>query len=111
MKNFQIIRYLKKILPIIVIICVLATYAINFKLKNSNTFVASEVIHYNDPAAEQGLTPTGSKLDVNEMLVLVCLAGLFYGIGNGIIYKMGYTTGGGDVVMQLVSKYLKVFYI
>ena len=67
MKNFQIMRYLKKILPIIVIICVLATYAINFKLKNSNTFVASEVIHYNDPAAEQGLTPTGSKLDVNEI--------------------------------------------
>ena len=67
MKDFQIMRYLKKILPIIVIICVLATYAINFKLKNSNTFVASEVIHYNDPAAEQGLTPTGAKLDVNEI--------------------------------------------
>ena len=67
MKNFQIMRYLKKILPIIVIFCVLATYAINFKLKTSNTFVASEVIHYNDPAAEQGLTPTGSKLDVNEI--------------------------------------------
>ena len=67
MKKFQIMRYLKKILPIIVIVCVLATYAINFKLKNSNTFVASEVIHYNDPAAEQGLTPTGSKLDVNEI--------------------------------------------
>ncbi len=67
MKNFQIMRYLKKIMPIIVIFCVLATYAINFKLKNSNTFVASEVIHYNDPAAEQGLTPTGSKLDVNEI--------------------------------------------
>ena len=67
MKNFQIMRYLKKLLPIIVIFCVLVTYAINFKLKNSNTFVASEVIHYNDPAAEQGLTPTGSKLDVNEI--------------------------------------------
>ena len=67
MKNFQIMRYLKKILPIIVIFCVLATYAINFKLKNSNTFVASEVIHYNDPMAEQGFTPTGSVLDVNEI--------------------------------------------
>ncbi len=67
MKNFQIMRYLKKILPIIVVFCVLATYAIHFKLKNSNTFVASEVIHYNDPAAEQGVTPTGSKLDVNEI--------------------------------------------
>jgi diguanylate cyclase (GGDEF)-like protein len=67
MKNFQILRYLKKLLPIIVVFCVIATYAINFKLKSSNTYVASEVIHYNDPAAEQGLTPTGSKLDVNEI--------------------------------------------
>ncbi len=67
MKNFQILRYLKKLLPIIVVFCVIATYAINFKLKSSNTYVASEVIHYNDPAAEQGLTPTESKLDVNEI--------------------------------------------
>ncbi len=67
MKNFQIMRYLKKLLPIIVVLCVLATCAINLKLKKSNTYVASEVIHYNDPAAEEGLTPTGSKLDVNEI--------------------------------------------
>ena len=67
MKNFQIMRYLKKLLPIIVVLCVLATCVINLKLKKSNTYVASEVIHYNDPAAEEGLTPTGSKLDVNEI--------------------------------------------
>lgn len=67
MKNFQIFRYLKKLIPFIVIICVLATYAINYKLKSSNTYVVSEVIHYNDPMAEQGLTPTGTKLDVNEI--------------------------------------------
>ena len=67
MKNFQIARYLKKLLPIIVVLCIVATYAINLKLKNSNTYVASEVIHYNDPAAEQGLTPTGSDLDVTEI--------------------------------------------
>ncbi len=60
-------RYLKRILPLIVVFCLLATYAINFKLKNTNTYTASEVIHYNDPMAEQGLTPTGSKLDVNEI--------------------------------------------
>ena len=67
MNNFQVFRYLKKLLPIIVVLCVVATYAINFKLKSSNTYVASEVIHYNDPAAEQGVTPIGSKLDVNEI--------------------------------------------
>lgn len=67
MKNFQIIRYLKKLLPIIVIFCLLATYAVYFKLSASNTYIASEVIHYNDEQAEQGLAPTGDKLDVNEI--------------------------------------------
>ena len=67
MKNFQIIRYLKKLLPFIVIFCLLATYAVYFKLSSSNTYIASEVIHYNDPQAEKGLAPTGDKLDVNEI--------------------------------------------
>ncbi|MBR5517988.1 MAG: diguanylate cyclase [Clostridia bacterium] len=67
MKKIHIMKYLKKILPIIIVFCVLATYAINYKLNQSNTYVASEVIHYNDYQAEQGLTPTGSKLDVNEI--------------------------------------------
>ena len=48
------------------------------------------------------------RFDVTETIVLVCMAGFFYGISNGIIYKMGYTTGGGDVIMQLVSKYMNV---
>ena len=67
MKNFQIIRYLKKLLPIIIAICLLATYAVYFKLSRSNTYIASEVIHYNDAQAEKGLAPTGDKLDVNEI--------------------------------------------
>lgn len=67
MKNFQILRYLKKLLPIIVIFCLLATYAVYFKLSTSNTYIASEVIHYNDEQAEKGLAPTGDKLDVNEI--------------------------------------------
>ena len=48
------------------------------------------------------------KSDLNEIIVLVCLAGFFYGVANGIIYKMGFTTGGGDVIMQLLSKYCKI---
>ena len=67
MKNFQILRYLKRLLPLIVAFCLLATYAIYFKLSTSNTYIASEVIHYNDEQAEKGLAPTGDKLDVNEI--------------------------------------------
>lgn len=67
MKNFQIFRYLKKLLPIIMIFCLLATYAVYLKLSASNSYIASEVIHYNDEQAEKGLAPTGDKLDVNEI--------------------------------------------
>lgn len=67
MKNFQIFRYVKKLLPIIMVLCILATYAVYYKLSSSNTYIASEVIHYNDEQAEKGLAPTGDKLDVNEI--------------------------------------------
>ena len=67
MKNLQIFRYLKKLLPLIMVFCLLATYAVYFKLSASNTYIASEVIHYNDEQAEKGLAPTGEKLDVNEI--------------------------------------------
>ena len=67
MKNFQIFRYLKRLLPLIIVFCLLATYAVYFKLSASNTYIASEVIHYNDAQAEQGLAQTGDKLDVNEI--------------------------------------------
>lgn len=67
MKNFRILKYLKSFLPLIVVFCLLATYAVYFRLSTSNTYIASEVIHYNDEQAEKGLTPTGTKLDVNEI--------------------------------------------
>ena len=67
MKNFHILKYIRKISPFIVVLCLLATYGVYFKLSSSNTYVASEVIHYNDEKAEQGLAPTGDKLDVNEI--------------------------------------------
>ncbi len=67
MKNFQMFRYIKKFLPLIIAFCLITTYAVYFKLSTSNTYVASEVIHYNDEQAEKGLAPTGEKLDVNEI--------------------------------------------
>lgn len=42
----------------------------------------------------------------HEMLVTVALASLLYGFSNGLIYKYGYSTGGGDVLIRLLSKYL-----
>lgn len=67
MKSFQIFRYVKKILPLIIVVCLVATFFVYYKLSSVNTYIASEVIHYNDEQAEEGLAPTGEKLDVNEI--------------------------------------------
>ena len=67
MKKLQFMRFLKKILPLIIVFSVVATCVVNYKLRQSNTYVASEVIHYNDPQTELGFTPTGEKFDVNEI--------------------------------------------
>lgn len=47
-------------------------------------------------------------LSFQEILITVVLSGLLYGFSNGIIYKFGYTTGGSDVIMQLLCKYFHI---
>lgn len=88
MRNFQILRYLKKFIPFIVVFCILATYAVYFKLSKSNTYIASEVIHYNDEQAEKGLTPTGTKLDVNEIKSSAVMSKVVEKLGLTGIYSV-----------------------
>ena len=88
MKNFQILRYFKKLLPVIIIFCLVATYGVYFKLSTSNTYVASEVIHYNDEQAEQGLAPTGEKLDVNEIKSSAVMSKVVDKMGLSGIYSV-----------------------
>lgn len=43
----------------------------------------------------------------NYILVAI-IAGLLFGIANGFIFKTGYSTGGCDIIFQLVNKYFKI---
>ncbi|MDD5865745.1 MAG: YitT family protein [bacterium] len=47
-------------------------------------------------------------INVNEYLIIICMAGVLYGSSSALIYKTGFTTGGGDVIMQLIKKYFNV---
>ncbi len=47
-------------------------------------------------------------LKFDDFIVIIILSGTFLGLGFGLIYKARFTTGGIDVVMQLINKYLKV---
>ncbi len=49
-----------------------------------------------------------TRINIDEFIVTVILVGILYGVSNGIIFKTGYTTGGTDVIIKLLTKYLKI---
>lgn len=50
----------------------------------------------------------GEYIILDNFLLVVIISGCIYGFSNGFIYKTGFTTGGGDIIIQIISKYLKI---
>ncbi|MGN1371379.1 MAG: YitT family protein [Candidatus Coprovivens sp.] len=49
-----------------------------------------------------------TNLEFDSMLIIALICGLLYGLGSGLVYKMGYSTGGSDIIMQILNKYLSI---
>ncbi len=49
-------------------------------------------------------------ININEIekIVAIGIGAIISGIGYGLIYRAGYTTGGSDILSQIISKYLKM---
>ena len=47
-------------------------------------------------------------MDTSQLLLSSIFGGVIYGFGIGLIFKAGFTTGGTDIVNQILSKYLKL---
>lgn len=47
-------------------------------------------------------------INISQALISVVITGFLYGASSALIYKSGFTTGGGDVIMELIKKYAKV---
>lgn len=45
------------------------------------------------------------KIDASDLLLIAIFAGVFRGVGYGLTFKMGYTTGGTDILNQIIAKY------
>ena len=43
-----------------------------------------------------------------EMIIIAVMGGVLAGLGYGLIYKSGYSTGGTDVIGNLICKYSKI---
>lgn len=44
----------------------------------------------------------------SELIVVVLISGFIYGFFNGMIYRMDYSTGGMDTLIQIINKYFKI---
>lgn len=47
-------------------------------------------------------------LNFDSFLIVVLIASLLSGLSNGLVYKTGFTTGGSDIIMQILNKYLHI---
>ena len=48
------------------------------------------------------------EIDISNVLLSSIIGGLLFGLGAGLIFRAGFTTGGTDIVNQIISKYLKI---
>lgn len=48
------------------------------------------------------------NIDTSNILLSVIFGGILYGFGAGLVFKAGFTTGGTDIINQIVSKYAHV---
>lgn len=48
------------------------------------------------------------QFDVNNLLLIAMFGALIYGIGAGLTFKYGFSTGGSDIIFQIMSKYFKI---
>lgn len=57
-------------------------------------------------------TPLATKLlphfNFDNFLIVILIAGLLSGLSNGLVYKTGFTTGGSDTIMKILSKYFHI---
>ena len=48
------------------------------------------------------------QIDNSNLLLSAISGGILYGLGAGLIFRAGFTTGGTDIINQIISKYCKI---
>ncbi len=48
------------------------------------------------------------QVDTSKILLMAVIGGAFYGVGAGLVFKAGFTTGGTDILNQILCKYGKM---
>ncbi|MBQ3307923.1 MAG: YitT family protein [Bacilli bacterium] len=48
------------------------------------------------------------QLDTSKVLLSAIMGGIIYGVGLGLVLRIGYNTGGTTILNEIISKYFKV---
>ncbi len=48
------------------------------------------------------------KINTSQVLLSAIFGGILYGFGAGLVFKAGFTTGGTDIINQIISRYCKI---
>ena len=48
------------------------------------------------------------QIDTSQVLLSAIIGGVMFGFGAGLVFRAGFTTGGTDIVNQIISKYCKL---
>lgn len=67
MRKFELLRYLKRWMPMIVLFFVIMTAGAFRALEKRQSYEASSVIKYSNEGAADGLAPDGERIDVSEI--------------------------------------------
>lgn len=81
MEEKKVFKYLKRFMPLIIVASLLVSLLISITLSNRRQYVASAVINYNYETAEEGKTPAGTTLDVNEIKASSIMSKVIYNLG------------------------------
>lgn len=101
----DLIKPSELILLVNVILLVISYFALG-KEKTTNSIIGSLMlpIFIN---LTKSLVPLIDLGDL-EITVIVIIGAVLTGFGNGLVFKNGFTTGGTDIINQIVSKYTKI---
>ena len=79
----------------------------------SYVYLGSEITKYTVvgallyPALIEITSGIHMDLGTTESVIIALTGAAIYGLGTGLVFRVGYTTGGTDIIKQIVSKYGK----
>lgn len=100
--NSQVFIYLSSFILLIISYIFLGKEATGKSV--IGTFLYPIFITFTEPVAKFLLM----YFSFQEILVTVILAALLHGFSNGLVYKYGYSTGGADIIILLIRKFLHI---